>query len=135
DVRSIGAGGGSIAWVDAGGLLHVGPASAGADPGPACYGRGSLLPTVTDACLVLGYLNPQNFLGGRMPLDLEAASRAIEQHVGGPLGLDARHGAVAILEVVTENMAQAVEEVSVRLGVSPDDAVLVAGGGSSGFNC
>jgi N-methylhydantoinase A len=135
DVRSIGAGGGSIAWVDEGGLLHVGPASAGAEPGPACYGRGSSLPTVTDACLVLGYLNPDNFLGGRMHLDAEAAKLAIETRVGRPLGLDAARGAAAILEVVTENMAQAVEEVSVRLGVSPADAVLVAGGGSSGFNC
>ena len=69
DVKSIGAGGGSIAWVDDGGLLHVGPESAGADPGPACYGRGSTRPTLTDACLVLGYLDPSNFLGGRIALD------------------------------------------------------------------
>jgi N-methylhydantoinase A len=135
DVRSIGAGGGSIAWVDAGGLLHVGPDSAGADPGPACYGRGSQRPTVTDACLVLGYLDPSFFLGGRMALDTAAAETALRLDVGKPLGLDAVHAAEAVLQVVTENMAQAVEEVSVRQGVDPSTAVLVAGGGSSGFNC
>ena len=135
DVRSIGAGGGSIAWVDAGGLLHVGPDSAGADPGPACYGRGAWRPTVTDACLVLGYLHPASFLGGRMDLDTAPAQSALLQEVGRPLGLDAVPAAEAVLQVVTENMAQAVEEVSVRQGVDPSSAVLVAGGGSSGFNC
>jgi N-methylhydantoinase A len=135
DVRSIGAGGGSIAWVDAGGLLHVGPESAGADPGPACYGRGATRPTVTDACVVLGYLDPKFFLGGRMALDASAAGAALMRDVGGPLGLDVVHAAAAVLEVVTENMAQAVEEVSVRQGIDPATAALVAGGGSSGFNC
>lgn len=135
DVRSIGAGGGSIGWVDLGGLLHVGPDSAGADPGPACYGRGSMRPTVTDACLVLGYLDPAFFLGGRMALDKYAAEKALIAGVGGPLGLDATRAAEAILQVVTENMAGAVEEVSVRQGVDPATAALVAGGGSSGFNC
>jgi N-methylhydantoinase A len=135
DVKSIGAGGGSIAWVDGGGLLHVGPDSAGADPGPACYGRGSTRPTLTDACLVLGYLNPRNFLGGRLVLDPEAAAYAIEEHVSRSLGLDTTRGAAAVLDVMTEQMAQAVEEVSVRQGVAPSGAVLVAGGGSSGFNC
>ena len=77
DVRSIGAGGGSIAWIDAGGLMRVGPQSAGADPGPACYGRGGTKPTVTDAACVLGYFDPDYFLGGRMQLDVEAARRAI----------------------------------------------------------
>jgi N-methylhydantoinase A len=135
DVKSIGAGGGSIAWVDDGGLLHVGPESAGADPGPACYGRGFTRPTLTDACLVLGYLNPRNFLGGRLGLDPAAAAQAIDQHVAQPLGLDVTRGAYAVLEVMTEQMAQAVEEVSVRQGVAPASAALVAGGGSSGFNC
>jgi N-methylhydantoinase A len=135
DVRSIGAGGGSIAWVDGGGLLHVGPASAGADPGPACYGHGASRPTVTDACLLLGFLDPSFFLGGRMTLDAEAAEAALMREVGAPLGLDAVHAAAAVLEVVTENMAQAVEEVSVRQGIDPSTAALVAGGGSSGFNC
>jgi len=135
DVRSIGAGGGSIAWVDTGGLLHVGPDSAGSDPGPACYGRGATRPTVTDACLVLGYLDPSFFLGGRMQLDVSAAEAALRREVGDPLGLDSVHAAAAVLVVVTENMAQAVEEVSVRQGVDPATAALVAGGGSSGFNC
>ncbi len=135
DVKSIGAGGGSIAWVDDGGLLHVGPDSAGADPGPACYGKGSSRPTLTDACLVLGYLNPLNFLGGRLVLNPEAAAGAIEEHVARPLGLDTVRGAAAVLDVMTEQMAQAVEEVSVRQGVAPASAALVAGGGSSGFNC
>ncbi len=135
DVKSIGAGGGSIAWVDAGGLLHVGPDSAGADPGPACYGRGSTRPTLTDACLLLGYLNPLNFLGGRLVLDAAAAAAAIDQDVAGPLGLDTIRASAAVLEVMTEQMAQAVEEVSVRQGVAPSSAALVAGGGSSGFNC
>ena len=135
DVKSIGAGGGSIAWVDDGGLLHVGPESAGADPGPACYGRGSTRPTLTDACLVLGYLDPSNFLGGRIALDAAAASRAIDEQVARPLGLDVTRAAAAVLEVMTEQMAQAVEEVSTRQGVAPASAALVAGGGSSGFNC
>src|SRR5439155_2859965 len=135
DVRSIGAGGGSIAWVDSGGLLHVGPESAGADPGPACYGRGASRPTVTDASLVLGYLNPLNFLGGRMRLEPRAAEVALDVHVARPLGLDVVGSAAAVMQVVTENMAQAVEEVSVRQGIAPATAVLVAGGGSSGFNC
>src|SRR4029450_14001351 len=78
DVRSIGAGGGSIAWIDSGGLLRVGPESAGSNPGPACYGRGGTRPPVTDAAVVLGYLNPAYFLGGRIPLDVEAARRAME---------------------------------------------------------
>ena len=135
DVKSIGAGGGSIAWVDDGGLLHVGPDSAGADPGPACYGRGSTRPTLTDACLVLGYLNPLNFLGGRLVLDPAAAANAIDEHLARPLGLDTVRAAAALLDVMTEQMAQAVEEVSVRQGVAPASATLVAGGGSSGFNC
>jgi len=135
DVRSIGAGGGSIAWVDAGGLLHVGPESAGSDPGPACYGRGGTRPTVTDACLVLGYLDPGFFLGGRIELDVSAADAALRREIGDPLGMDAMHAAAAVLEVVTENMVQAVEEVSVRQGVDPATAAFVAGGGSSGFNC
>jgi len=135
DVRSIGAGGGSIASVDSGGLVHVGPDSAGADPGPACYGRGGSHPTVTDACLVLGYLNPSNFLGGRMELQPRAAEAALEAHVAKPLGLDVVASAAAIMQVVTENMAQAVEEVSVRQGIAPSTAALIAGGGSAGFNC
>ena len=84
DIRTIGAGGGSIAWIDKGGMLRVGPQSAGADPGPACYGHGGREATVTDANLVLGRLNPENFLGGRMTLDAEAAHRAVGEGRRGP---------------------------------------------------
>ena len=134
DVKSIGAGGGSIASVDAGGLLHVGPASAGAEPGPACYGRGGTRPTVTDACLVLGYLDPAYFLGGAMPLDLDAARRALDEHVAQPLGLDLHRAAAAVLEVATEHMAQAIEEITVAQGIDPREAVLIGGGGAAGLN-
>jgi N-methylhydantoinase A len=134
DVKSIGAGGGSIAWVDDGGLLHVGPESAGSDPGPACYGRGGSRATVSDACLVLGYLDSASFLGGRMPLDRAAAERAVREAVAAPLGLGVEEGAAAIVDVMTEEMVQAIEEVTVRQGIAPDRAVLVAGGGSAGFN-
>jgi len=135
DVKSIGAGGGSIAWVDEGKLLHVGPQSAGAHPGPACYGQGSMLPTLTDACLVLGFIDPRNFLGGRLGLDTGAASAAIAREITVRLGLGVEESAAAILDVVTERMAQAVEEVSTRQGIAPASAVLVAGGGAAGFNC
>ena len=134
DVRSIGAGGGSIGWVDVGGFLHVGPQSAGAAPGPACYGRGGTRPTVTDACLALGYLDPEYFLGGAMKLDVEAAIRAIDEHVSGPLGMDTHSAASAVLQVVTENMVQLMEELSMNQGVDPREAVLVGGGGAAGFN-
>lgn len=135
DVKSIGAGGGSIAWVDAGGLLRVGPESAGSDPGPACYARGSERPTVTDASLLLGYLDAERFLGGRMVLDRDAAERALARHVARPLDVDSLAGAAAVLEVMTEQMVHAIEEITVRQGIAPAEAVLVAGGGASGFNC
>ncbi len=134
DVRSIGAGGGSLARVDSGGLLHVGPDSAGAEPGPACYGRGGARPTVTDAALVLGYIDPGYFLGGAMQLDGEAAGRALEEHVGGPLGLGLEEGAAAVLRLVTERMARAIEEITVNQGIDPRRAVLVSGGGAAGLN-
>jgi N-methylhydantoinase A len=135
DVKSIGSGGGSIAWVDREGLLRVGPESAGADPGPACYGQGATRPTVTDASLVLGYLDPGHFLGGRIQLDRAAAEEALLTHVGEPLGLDVVASAAAVFDVMTEQMVQAIDEVTVRQGLDPASAVLVAGGGSSGFNC
>ncbi|TWD75097.1 N-methylhydantoinase A [Kribbella amoyensis] len=134
DVRSVGAGGGSIAHVDAGGLLHVGPESAGAVPGPACYGRGGTRPTVTDACLVLGYLDPDFFLGGRSGLDPEAARQAIAEHVATPLGLPVVEAAAAIYELATEHMVGAIEEITSHQGVDPSRAVLVGGGGAAGFN-
>lgn len=134
DVRSVGAGGGSLAWVDAGGLLHVGPQSAGAEPGPACYGRGGTQPTVTDAALVLGYIDPDYFLGGAMRLDLGAARRALEEQVARPLGLGLEDGAAAVLRLVTEHMARAIEEITVNQGIDPRTAVLVGGGGAAGLN-
>ena len=134
DVRSIGAGGGSLAWVDNGGLLHVGPESAGAEPGPACYGHGGTQPTVTDAALVLGYIDPGYFLGGAMSLDAEAARRALAEHVAGPLGLGLEEGAAAVLRLVTERMARAIEEITVNQGIDPRLAVLVSGGGAAGLN-
>jgi N-methylhydantoinase A len=135
DVKSVGAGGGSIAWVDDGGLLHVGPASAGADPGPACYARGGRLPTVTDAYLVLGILDPDYFLGGARQLDRSAAVEALERELSPRLGLDAEGCAAAVAEVVTEEMVRAIEERTVYRGVDPQSAVLVAGGGAAGLNC
>lgn len=134
DVKSIGAGGGSIAWVDEGGLLHVGPISAGAVPGPACYGKGGARPTVTDASLVLGYIDPAFFLGGTMTLDTEYAAAAIERDVAQPLGLDLLAAASAILTLATENMVSAIEEITIHQGIDPRSAVVVGGGGAAGLN-
>ena len=109
DVKSIGAGGGSIAWLDDGGLLHVGPQSAAAEPGPACYDRGGQRATVTDACLVLGYFDPASFLGGSMPLRPDLARGAIVADVARPLGLEVEEAAAAIMELATEQMVQAID--------------------------
>jgi N-methylhydantoinase A len=133
DVRSVGAGGGSIAWVDEGGLLHVGPQSAGAEPGPACYGRGGTRPTVTDACLVLGYIDPEYFLGGEMPVSPELARTAIERDVGEPLGLDLFQAASAILSVAVERMVTAIEGITLQQGIDPARAVMIGGGGGAGL--
>ncbi|MEE9275181.1 MAG: hydantoinase/oxoprolinase family protein [bacterium] len=134
DVRSIGAGGGSIAWVDEGGLLHVGPISAGAVPGPACYGKGGARPTVTDASLVLGYIDPAYFLGGVMRLDVGRAEQAIEDEVAKPLNLGIEAAAAAILRLATENMVGAIEEITINQGIDPRGAILVGGGGAAGLN-
>jgi N-methylhydantoinase A len=128
-VQSIGAGGGSIAWIDSGGLLRVGPQSARSDPGPAAYGRGGELPTVTDACVVLGYLNPDTFEAG-FRLDRDAAERAIETHIGKPLGLATVLSAQAIVDVSANHMAAAIRQVTLEHGVDPRGALLVAGGGA-----
>ncbi|HMM76571.1 MAG TPA: hydantoinase/oxoprolinase family protein [Gammaproteobacteria bacterium] len=133
DVRSIGAGGGSIAWLDAGGLLRVGPHSAGARPGPACYGAGGEEPTVTDAAVVLGYLNPAHFLGGRMALD-PAAARRVMAPIAARLGKSIEDSALAIVTVANENMIKAIQEITVKEGFDPADAILVAGGGAAGLN-
>jgi N-methylhydantoinase A len=133
DIHTLGAGGGSIARVHAGGILRVGPQSAGADPGPACYGRGGAEPTVTDANLVLGFLDPLNFLGGRMRLDRQAADRAIGR-IASDLGVDAVEAAEGIHRVVNTNMAEGIRIVSVRRGVDPRKFTLVAFGGAAGLH-
>ena len=134
DVRSVGAGGGSIASVDEAGLLTVGPESAGAHPGPACYASGGTRPTLTDACLVLGFISPENFLGGRIALSANAAHLAVEEHVGRKLELDTKAAAGAILAVATETMALAIEDITVKQGMDPGTAMLVGGGGAAGLN-
>ena len=134
DVRTTGSGGGSIARVDAGGLLRVGPESAGSVPGPACYGQGGELATVTDACMALGYLDPERLQMLGVHVDRAAAERAIEREVGERLGLDREAAADAVVRVVTEQMVHAIEEVTVEQGVDPRSAVLVSGGGAAGFN-
>src|SRR5438445_8177375 len=133
DIASIGAGGGSIARVDTGGILHVGPDSAGAAPGPACYGQGGAEPTVTDANLVLGYLDPANFLGGARRLDRDAAERAVDR-VAVALGVDRRAAAHGIHRIINTTMAEGVRLVSVRRGVDPRRFALLAFGGASGLH-
>lgn len=134
DIHSVGAGGGSIAWIDSGGVLHVGPQSAGAVPGPVCYDQGGELPTVTDAALVLGYVDPDFFLGGSISLNLEKAMSAIEKHVAGPLGQELQQAAQSIMDVVTENMVQAIEAIAVDQGIDPAESLLIGGGGAAGLN-
>jgi len=133
DIASIGAGGGSISRVDAGGILHVGPQSAGAVPGPACYGSGGSAATVTDANLVLGYLDPASFLGGRRVLDRAAAEAAIDD-IAAELGIDRVSAAQGIHRVVNTTMAEGVRLVSVRRGVDPRRFALLAFGGASGLH-
>jgi N-methylhydantoinase A len=130
DLVEIGAGGGSIAWVDSGGLLRVGPQSAGADPGPVCYGQGGVEPTVTDANVVLGRLNPAYFLGGEIVLDVEAAQRSIEDRCGRPLGLDVIEAANGIVEIANAAMVNALHLISVQRGYDPREFVLIAFGGA-----
>ena len=133
DVRSIGAGGGSIVHLDAGHLLHVGPQSAGADPGPACYGRGGVAPTVTDCALITGLLDPATFLGGAVEIHRDRAIRSLEP-VARTLGVEVEQAALSAIDVLTQNMLGAVEEVTVKQGIDPRKAVFVAGGGAGGFN-
>ena len=130
DIHTLGAGGGSIAWIDPGGALRVGPQSAGADPGPACYGRGGIEATVTDANLVLGRLNPKRFLGGRMELDVGRARTAIAEGVAEPLGLGVEECAEGIVRVVNASMIKGIRVVSVAKGYDPRDFCLVAFGGA-----
>lgn len=133
DIRSIGSGGGSIAWVDQGGLLRVGPQSAGSEPGPACYGRGGLEATLSDAACVLGFFDPDYFLGGRMTLDTEAARAAVGR-VADRLGRSADDTAWGILTLAGDHMVKAVHDMTVAQGLDPKESTVVAGGGASGLN-
>ncbi|HEV2008823.1 MAG TPA: hydantoinase/oxoprolinase family protein [Burkholderiales bacterium] len=130
DIHTIGAGGGSIAWVDAGGLLKVGPQSAGASPGPAAYGRGGTRPTVTDANVVLGRLNPKSLLGGRMAIYADRAREVLEDELVPALKVDLTRAAAGVVEIINVNMMGAVRVISVEQGVDPRDFTLVAFGGA-----
>src|SRR5690606_37020350 len=116
-----------------GGMLHVGPQSAGSNPGPVCWGRGGTRPTVTDACVVLGYLDPDYFLGGEMRIDRAAAEAAIRRDVADPLGLDVDAAAAAILDLACERMVTAIEQITLNQGLDPREAVTVGGGGGAGL--
>jgi N-methylhydantoinase A len=130
DIISVGAGGGSLAWIDEGGGVHVGPASAGADPGPACYGRGGTRPTVTDCNVILGHVEPESFLGGDFKLDVAAAERAVQQHLADPLGIGIVEAARSVRAIANALMAQAVRLVTVERGYDPRDFVYLAFGGA-----
>ncbi len=133
DIRSIGAGGGSIASLDAGGALQVGPESAGSNPGPICYKRGGDRPTVTDAALCLGVLDPGYFLGGEIRLDYEAARSAIDSQIARPLQLDVAQAASGIFAIAETKMAGAIREITIEKGFDPRDFALLAFGGSGPF--
>ncbi len=134
DIHTLGAGGGSIARVDDGGILHVGPDSAGAEPGPACYGKGGTSPTVTDAGLALGYLDSANFLGGRAALDPAAAEQALAEGVGAPLHLSNVEAAYGVYQVVCTAIAEGIRLMSVQRGVDPRDFTIMGFGGASGLH-
>jgi N-methylhydantoinase A len=134
DVHSVGAGGGSIAWIDKGGALQVGPQSAGAEPGPACYDQGGSDPTCTDANVVLGYINPDYFLGGRREIKPELSERAIEEHVAKPLGLSLPEAAHGIFRIINNNMVDAIRVVSIERGIDPRHYSLVVGGGAGAIH-
>jgi len=130
DINTIGAGGGSIAWIDKGGMLKVGPASAGSDPGPICYNLGGGEPTVTDANLLLGYLNEHYFLGGEMKVDKEKAAKITSEKIAGPLTLATEEAAAGIFKIINQNMADAAKVVSVQRGHDPREYCLVSAGGA-----
>lgn len=131
-VETLGAGGGSIGWIDSMGLLQMGPQSAGSEPGPACYDQGGEAPTTTDANLVLGYLNPDGLVGGRLPLNVEQARSAIDAHLAKPLGLTTEQAAYGMFTIVNNNMVNAIRRVSVERGYDPRDFVLNCAGGATG---
>ncbi|TCV65925.1 hydantoinase/oxoprolinase family protein [Neorhizobium sp. S3-V5DH] len=134
DIKSIGAGGGSIAWVDDGGILQLGPQSAGSTPGPVAYRRGGTEPTVTDCAIILGYIDPDFFLGGAMVLDRAGATEALRTKVADPLSISVEEAAASVLKLSTEKMVGAVEEITVNQGIDPASALLVGGGGAAGLN-
>jgi len=134
DLKTIGAGGGSIAWVDEGGALQVGPQSAGSNPGPACYGWGGTLPTVSDANLVLGRLNPHYFLGGKLSLYPELARKAVQTHVADKMGLTLEEAALGIIRIVNANMAKGISGNSVEKGYDLREFALVAMGGAAALH-
>ena len=129
DVTAIGSGGGSIAWIDGAGSLKVGPHSAGAEPGPACYGAGGTLPTVTDASVVLGYIDPANFAGGAVRLQPDKAWETIDRVIAGPLGITVEQAALGIHRVLNAQMAEAIRLVSIGRGIDPRGYVLLPLGG------
>ncbi len=131
-VETLGAGGGSIGWIDEMGLMQVGPQSAGSDPGPACYGQGGIEPTVSDANLVLGYLNPAGLVGGSLPLDHKKSYDAIAEKIARPLGISVEKAAFGIYTIVNNNMVNGIRRVTVERGYDPRDFVLVAAGGATG---
>jgi len=131
-VETLGAGGGSIGWIDEMGLLQMGPHSAGSDPGPACYERGGTEPTVSDANLVLGYLNPEGLVGGRLPLNRDKSYRVIEEKIARPLNISVEKAAYGMFTIVNNNMVNGIRRVSVERGYDPRDFVLVAAGGATG---
>jgi N-methylhydantoinase A len=133
-VKTIGAGGGSIARVDSGGFIHVGPESARSVPGPACYGRGGTRPTVTDSNLLRGFLDADNFAGGTMRLSRESAENAIREHVAEPLGMSLLEAASLVGLTVEQNMVAAIEDITIRQGIDPRDYVMVAGGAAAGLH-
>jgi N-methylhydantoinase A len=134
DVAALGAGGGSIAWIDAGGILDLGPHSAGAEPGPACYGHGGTEPTLTDANLVLGYISPETFLGGRLSLSPDKARAAVADRIAGPLGLDVEEAALAINALGSSRIAEGIRASTVRRGLDPRDFTLFCFGGAGGLH-
>jgi N-methylhydantoinase A len=134
DARSVGSGGGSIAWIDPGKLMHVGPQSSGAQPGPACYTRGGKEATVSDANLTLGYLDPDYFLGGRMKLSPQSAREVIQDKVAKPLSLDVPEAAFTVFSTVTHDMIAAIRDITIWQGIDPREYLIVSGGGATGMH-
>ena len=134
DIVTIGAGGGSIGWIDSGGLLQMGPQSAGAKPGPICYNLGGKLPTCTDANVVLGYLNPDFFAGGKIRLDVDETKRIIEEKYASKLGLSLQETAVGMYRIINSNMAQGVRQVSIERGYDPREFLFIVAGGAGAIH-